>query len=200
LPYQKEGPESAITRRHIIRHHKKFARGLISIIGGKLTTYRHLSEQAVNLVFKLNQKPPVPCQTADDPLPGALNIDKARRLLRQHTGLSRAGVERLLSIYGGKASQIVKVLRANELLGKRLDVSDTVLAAEVPYVIREEFATTLIDIIHRRMMVGLGADMGQEVAPEVARLAAEEFSWSAARQRRELESLEQYNNRLRPLP
>lgn len=198
LPYQKDGPESAITRRHIIRHHKKVARGLISIIGGKLTTYRNLSEQAVNLVFKLSQKPPVPCQTADNPLPGALHIDKTRRLLRQHTELSRTGVERLLSIYGGKASQIVKLLRENELLGKRLDVAGTVLAAEVPFVIREEFAITLIDIIHRRMMVGLAADMGQEVATEVAKLAAEELAWTKAQQRQELENLEQYHNRMRP--
>jgi glycerol-3-phosphate dehydrogenase len=50
LPRRERGPESSITRRHIIKRNRKIARGLISIIGGKLTTYRHLAEQTVNRV------------------------------------------------------------------------------------------------------------------------------------------------------
>ena len=53
LPYRTKGPESAITRRHIIKVNRKIAKGLISIIGGKLTTYRSLAEQTVDKLGKL---------------------------------------------------------------------------------------------------------------------------------------------------
>src|SRR5215213_490410 len=66
LPYQPEGKEGSVTRSHIIHDHsEKDPRigGLISIIGGKLTTYRNLSRETVNEVYKkLGRKAPA-CRT-----------------------------------------------------------------------------------------------------------------------------------------
>ena len=70
LPYRTRGPESAITRKHIIRVNKTGARGLMSIIGGKLTTYRNLAEQAVDKTGKLLGRRLPACRTHDTPLPG----------------------------------------------------------------------------------------------------------------------------------
>ena len=71
LPYQEDGAEGSITRRHIVRDHAPQIDGLISIIGGKLTTYRNLAEQTVDAVFtKLGRSSP-PCRTGKVPLPGA---------------------------------------------------------------------------------------------------------------------------------
>ncbi len=198
LPYRADGPESAITRRHIIRHEAKIARGLISIIGGKLTTYRNLSQQAVDLVIKLRGTGNLPCTTSETPLPGARKIDKARRLLRKQTNLSRTGVDRILSIYGGRAAYIVKLLEEDATLGQSLDTANSVLAAEVPFVIRHEFAINLIDIMHRRLMVGLAEDMGDEVANAVASLAGKELGWSASELAQEIDGLKNYNARLKP--
>ena len=50
LPFRSKGPESAITRRHIITRSTAVAGNLVSIVGGKLTTYRSLAEQSVDHV------------------------------------------------------------------------------------------------------------------------------------------------------
>jgi glycerol-3-phosphate dehydrogenase len=65
LPYRKKGPESAISRKHIIRKHRGKARGLISIIGGKLTTFRHLAEQTIDIVQKFRGDKVIACRTAE---------------------------------------------------------------------------------------------------------------------------------------
>ncbi|HYY95496.1 MAG TPA: glycerol-3-phosphate dehydrogenase/oxidase, partial [Pyrinomonadaceae bacterium] len=69
LPFVAVGDESAVTRRHFIRPSR--ARGLFSVVGGKLTTYRSLAEGAVDLIFRQLGKAHAPCTTATTPLPGA---------------------------------------------------------------------------------------------------------------------------------
>ena len=70
LPFTRNQHEQSITRRHFLREHRQFA-NLVSVVGGKLTTYRSLAEECVELVFqKLGRKAP-PCKTASVPLPGA---------------------------------------------------------------------------------------------------------------------------------
>lgn len=74
LPFTTNHNADGITRRHFLREHPQFE-NLISVVGGKLTTYRSLAEECVNLVFrKLGRKSPA-CKTARVPLPG---IDGSR--------------------------------------------------------------------------------------------------------------------------
>lgn len=69
LPFTTNRDAKSITRRHFLREHPQFA-NLISVVGGKLTTYRSLAEECVDLVFrKLGRRSP-PCETAHVPLPG----------------------------------------------------------------------------------------------------------------------------------
>ena len=197
LPYRKKGPESAITRRHIILRHGNEAKNLISIIGGKLTTYRHLSEQTVNLVFRLLGKTAPPCKTARTLLPGARRVARARRLLEQHSGLSAAGIERLLAIYGGRASALIGFARKSTGMCEPLDAARTILRAEVAFVLQTESAKTLVDIVHRRMMLGLIEDHGEAHYDAIAALAAAECGWDTAAAAAELAALRSYNDRLR---
>jgi len=81
LPRRDKGPESAITRKHIIKKHGRVARGLVSIIGGKLTTYRSLAEQAVDLAVRMLKIPAGRCVTRSMPLPGGVAIEAAREQL-----------------------------------------------------------------------------------------------------------------------
>ena len=75
LPFRAGQTTGAITRRHFIHDHAPDITGLLSIIGGKLTTYRNLAEQTVDIIFtKLGRQPPR-CITAREPLPGATTID-----------------------------------------------------------------------------------------------------------------------------
>ena len=69
LPWTSNEDEQSITRRHFIREHPKL-RNLFSIVGGKLTTYRSLAEECVDLIFRKLGRPSPPCTTADKPLTG----------------------------------------------------------------------------------------------------------------------------------
>ena len=197
LPFQEKGPESAITRRHIIKVNKQVAKGLISIIGGKLTTYRNLAEQTVDRIAKLQHLKLPECRTRDTLLPGASGLARAEQRLRALQLLSERGIERLLSIYGGRASGISALCEGDAALARAMDANDTVLAAEVVFAIREEFAKSLTDIVFRRLMIGLDADQGRPLYTTIADLAAGEFGWSDDEKSRQLDELVDYSESLR---
>jgi len=197
LPYQEKGPESAITRRHIIKVNKKVARGLISIIGGKLTTYRHLAEQTVDRIAKLRHLKLPPCSTRDTLLPGASGLAAAGERLRALHLLSARGIARLLAVYGGRAWDICDLCDSDEMLADTIDASDTVLAAEVVFAIREEFAKSATDIVFRRTMIGLNADQGRPMYAKIVMLAAEEIGWTDDELSNQFDELVDYSESLR---
>ena len=197
LPLRTKGPESAITRKHIIKKHRRVAKGLVSIIGGKLTTYRNLAEQTIDLAVRSLHVDAGACETRTLPLPGATGIEIARENLRKIESLSAEGVDRLLGIYGGRASQIADLANSNSRLAGTLGPDRTLLAAEVVFAMRDEFALTLTDIVHRRLMIGLSADQGAGVSQRIAEIAAQESNWSNAERERQSAELRDHNARLR---
>lgn len=197
LPHRTKGPESAITRKHIIQSHRRVVKGLFSIIGGKLTTYRSLAEQAVDKIGKaLGRKLP-PCRTHDTLLPGAWGLEEAKDALHDWQGLSEEGVERLLGIYGGRATGIAELARQRPELAACIDEHDTIPAAEIVFVVREEMPRTLVDIVHRRTMIGLDADQGRPLYDALAVIAAHEFGWDEERAKTELQALNEFSQSLR---
>ncbi|MBT8088430.1 MAG: glycerol-3-phosphate dehydrogenase [Gammaproteobacteria bacterium] len=197
LPHQEKGPESAITRRHIIKVNEKIAGNLISIIGGKLTTYRNLAEQTVDRIAKLKNLRLPECRTQDTLLPGAAGHEEAQRQLHDIESLSERGIERLLAIYGGRAYGICELCKTDASLAEAIDTENRVLAAEVIFAIRDEFAKSLSDIVYRRMMIGLDADQGRPLYDKVAKIAAAEFGWSAEKASHQLQALIDYSDSLR---
>jgi glycerol-3-phosphate dehydrogenase len=105
-------------------------------------------------------------------------------------------VQRLLSIYGGRAIDLVELAVSTPELDHCLDSGRTVLAAEVIFAIREEMARTLSDIVHRRLMIGLSATQGREMYDTVAALAAVELGWGGAKRKDELDSLINFSDSL----
>lgn len=197
LPFQEKGPESAITRRHIIKVNQNVAQGLISIIGGKLTTYRSLAEQTVDRIAKLRHLKLPPCCTRDTLLPGASGLPAARERLRALQLLSGHGISRLLRVYGGRAWDICDLCEREASLADTVDADDTVLAAEIAFVVREEFAKSATDIVFRRTMIGLNADQGRPMYSKVVMLAAEELGWDADEVSRQFDELVDYSESLR---
>ena len=195
LPKHEEGPESAITRKHIIKKHHALARGLISIIGGKLTTYRNLAEQTVDYVNRKSGSKGTACSTRTKPLPGAVGIDEARKALARSGVMSHKGQQRLLQIYGGRTEYLLAIADESPELNRCVNGSDDVFAAEVVHAIRNEYAVTLIDIIHRRMMIGLSADQGRSLAESIADIAATEAGWSRSERNQQLQTLNDYQSR-----
>jgi len=196
LPRREQGPESAITRRHIIRHNAAVAHGLVSIIGGKLTTYRNLAEQAVDFAGKLLERKLPASRTRDNLLPGAYGLEKARAQLQGIAALSPAGVERILGIYGGRAAVLIKYAGDAEELLQCIDAEATVLAAEVPFALDKEVARSLTDIVYRRMMLGLGQDQGRALYDDIAALAAAHAGWGAEEVAAQLDALRRYSDSL----
>ncbi|MBT8068397.1 MAG: glycerol-3-phosphate dehydrogenase [Gammaproteobacteria bacterium] len=197
LPYQDKGPESAITRKHIIKVNEDVAKGLISIIGGKLTTYRSLAEQTVDKIAKLKRLKLPACRTGDTLLPGAQGLEQAERQLRDMPALSQEGVKRLLSIYGGRAAKICDLAQDDDQLARTLDPAATVLAAEIVFAVRSEFAKTLADIVYRRCMLGLDNDQGRPLYAAIADIAAAELCWDASEKNRQLDALLEFSDSLR---
>lgn len=196
LPKHESGPESAITRKHIIKKHRLLARGLVSIIGGKLTTYRNLAEQTVNYVNRKTGMKGAKCQTRTTGLPGADGMEVAESALEGIATLSVRGRERLMGIYGGRAGLIAELANAEPELSVAICANGDVIAAEVAYVIDREMSHTLIDIVHRRMMLGLSEDQGKSCADAIGEVAARRFGWSGTERRLQMTALVDYNRRL----
>ena len=197
LPYREKGPESAITRKHIIRKNRDVASGMLSIIGGKLTTYRNLAEQTVDRLGGMLARRLPPCRTHDTPLPGGWGIEEATDALAASSTLSAAGRQRLLDVYGGRAAAVARLAEQEPALAEAIDDDATVLRAEVVFAIRAEMAATLSDIVFRRLMIGLDPDQGRPMYEEIAELAGREFGWSAGERNDALTTLRAYSDSLR---
>ena len=72
LPYAPGVEEWEIPRSHVLHDHAPDIPGLVTVVGGKLTTYRQLAEDAIDDVFKRLSRPAPKCVTANLPLPGAV--------------------------------------------------------------------------------------------------------------------------------
>lgn len=203
LAYSDDRAEKSITRRHFVHDHAPQLKGFLSIVGGKLTTYRHLSEQAVDLLFrKLGRESPH-CQTMQTPLPGAVGIDAegfstfCERFTAEST-LPHAVNERLLRIYGTRAGVILKLIAAQPTLAKTFDQETKAVGAEVLMSFRYEMAHTLADCLLRRTMVGLNAAAGVGADEAAARVAREYLNWTEEKAGREVAAYRRHIRRFHP--
>jgi glycerol-3-phosphate dehydrogenase len=195
LPRVAEGEESGITRRHFIRPAR--ARGLFSIVGGKLTTYRALSEGAVDLIFRTLGRTPPPCRTADTPLPGAAVEDRLRFRVDfvGRSTLPPKSTARLLRVYGARAAEVLRLAQSDAELSQVISEESGTVAAEVVYAFREELAETLADCLMRRTMVGLNGQLGLDALERAANIARKFLGWDDERVADEVEGYRSYVER-----
>jgi glycerol-3-phosphate dehydrogenase len=202
LPYAPGESEGSITRRHIMRDHEACggAPGLISIVGGKLTTYRELAEQCVDLVLKKLGRTAVRSRTAETPLPGG-RTDVAwgefAGSFARTSCLPRRTVEHLLRVYGARAPEVLATAATPELR-QVFDPFTGAIAAEVPWAYHEEGARTLTDVIARRTMTGLGPDAGIGADVAAAKIARNTLGWDAAKVEAEVDAYRRWVSRYRP--
>ncbi|MGA7673138.1 MAG: glycerol-3-phosphate dehydrogenase/oxidase, partial [Nitrolancea sp.] len=137
LPTTSADNTSSITRRHIIHDHAPALEGLVSIIGGKITTYRNLAEETVDLIFrKLGRISPC-CVTGESPLPGATGVDWPgfAETFHDASALSPQTADRLLHIYGIAAWEILDVAKRSPDLLQPFDPFSGAMGAEVVYAL-----------------------------------------------------------------
>jgi glycerol-3-phosphate dehydrogenase len=210
LPYHPEGAEGSVTRSHIIHDHAPHIRvdprvgGLISIVGGKLTTYRNLSRQTVDKVYKkLNLKAP-DSRTGKVPLPGGATPDFGAFAaeFKVTSGLADELAERLLRLYGARAPDVLEMAGDDPSLRMPLGPSATVesglIGAEVLYAFRRELAQTLSDVLLRRTMAGMGPMVGLDVDEAAAQVAVKHLGWSQGRANSEVAAYREYIERYKP--
>lgn len=207
LPYQPEGAEGSVTRSHIVydhaRHYPKIG-GLVSIIGGKLTTYRNLSRQTVNVVYeKLGKKVPK-CRTDEVPLPGGKmrSFEEFAAGFKRTSGLVEEISTRLLKLYGVRAPEVLAMAGDDPSLRVPLaspfSMETGIIGAEVLYAFRRELAEKLSDVLLRRSMVGLGPRVGLDVDEAAAQVAIRHLGWSRERAEREVREFRDYIRRFNP--
>ncbi|HVF43713.1 MAG TPA: glycerol-3-phosphate dehydrogenase/oxidase [Pyrinomonadaceae bacterium] len=202
LPRSGDVEEAAVTRRHFIKPSR--VGGLYSIVGGKLTTYRALAEEAVDLVFRLKGQTPPPCETAVTPLPGAFRegftsteFEALRDSLTARSGLTPRSAARLLKVYGARASEVARLASAEPELLEVISEETGSVAAEVVFSFKEEMAETLADCLLRRTMVGLNGRLGLDALEAAARAARRFLGWDEARAESEVESYQRYVERFK---
>lgn len=196
LPYAPGVKEWKIPRSHVLHDHAPDLPGLITVVGGKLTTYRQLAQDTVDEVFKrLGRKSPK-CATANLPLPGAAGSqEEARRhLLAQ--GLTARTAERLLALYGTRSLDVIAESSDDPELAGILDASTGAVAAELTFAVRHEFAKTLTDVLARRMLLGFEPDHGIAVAERAAAILGARIGWDDERQGSEVAGYKEWLTRL----
>ena len=149
----------AATRDYVFEFDAPGGLPLLSIFGGKITTYRRLSEEALErLAQYLPGKAKPAGWTGNEPLPGGdLDVSAipalADELIRNYAFLSRAFALRLAHAYGTRASKVLGDATSANDLGQAF--GDTLTEREVRYLIDHEFARTAEDIVWRRSKLGL---------------------------------------------
>ena len=182
LPRQGLRETAAITRRHQIRHHGRTARGLYSVIGGKITTYRHLAEEAVDQVAQRLAKKTAPCTTAELALPGGGgDREKILAELARVPGLGMASQVHLVEVYGARAPAVAALAIREPELAEQICMFSGAIAAEVVFAVQQEFALGMADILLRRCMAGLGPDLGRGALQCALPVVAKYLGWDVAR-------------------
>ena len=154
---------SSLSRDHTIHVDNS---GLLTIVGGKWTTYRHMAEDCVNHAITLGELKDVPSTTHN---------------LRIHGYKAEVDSLNSLDVYGSDADKILALAAADARLGKRLHPALPYIAAEVIWGVREEMARTLDDMLSRRTRaLFLNARAAIEMAPAVAQLMAQELGTNQA--------------------
>jgi glycerol-3-phosphate dehydrogenase len=164
-----EANTAALSRDHTIHISKS---GLLTIAGGKWTTYRNMAEDAVNRAAELASLPDRPCIT---------------RYLPVHGFLKPSGKPGPLANHGSDAELIAGLIREQPALAAPLHESLDICGAQIVWAVRHEMARTLDDVLARRTRaLFLNARAALAMAPAVARLLAATLGRDEDWQRRQL--------------
>ncbi len=182
LPNAEGKKPGSITRKHIIfDHRQEGVSNLLTLIGGKLTTYRNVGEEIVDAIFKRMKRSPKPCQTDSLPLPGSI-LPSDRRIqqaIDDYTPtLSVDTIDHLFSIYGAKALEVLALTKENQELGELLSSELPDIKAQIVYAVDSESAHTLVDILRRRTTLAMNGHYGMDLLPVITETLQQYCGWT----------------------
>ncbi len=197
LPNEEGKKPGEITRKHIIFDHgrNEGIENVVSIIGGKITTFRNLAEEAVDYAvkqFDLNARRG--CTTRNTPLPGGDGYDNINGYKQQELAravakydVSTKVVDHLIDTYGSQYTRVLELTRENPDWKKPLAPDQPDIQAQVIDAVRNEFARTSADILMRRTGTALRENVGLTAVETTATLIGAELGWDDARIRKDIE-------------
>ncbi|MDH3457955.1 MAG: glycerol-3-phosphate dehydrogenase/oxidase [Gemmatimonadota bacterium] len=181
---------AAVSREHVIIESEN---GLLSIVGGKLTTYRSMAAEMVDRIARqLHERDgravPARAPTHREPLPGGESRDLDVVATAAITdGFSEAVAFHLAHTYGSEAPAVARLALSEPKLNEPVVPGHTTLWAELLHAMRREMAITLSDLLIRRTHLFYAAPKAVlEMAPIIADLAVREMEWDGARREAEL--------------
>jgi glycerol-3-phosphate dehydrogenase len=183
--------KSKVNTKKLIRDHEvevDEVSGLVSVLGGKWTTYRAMAEDGINHAQRAIAGRRVACKTPDFLLTGAQGFtpDYWRQLAEEHR-LPQETAQHLVQKFGTDSPKVLELGKLEPQLLQPLIEGGAAIQAEVVYSIREEMAQTIEDVLLRR--IGVQFHSWKEAvlaAPVVSRLLAREFGWSDEQRKKAL--------------
>lgn len=176
---RREGHASGVTRSHqVVAEHDPA--GLVSIIGGKLTGYRAIAEEATERVCRLLDHDER-CTTADECLPGAQPAGRA-----EPDVLGPEQRAHLSALYGTRSVDVLDLVEQRPDLGRSLMDDEPDVAAQVVHAVRHESCERIADFVFRRSRLAFTAHRGRPALARIAGLMREELGWSDQRTADEL--------------
>ncbi len=176
---------SSRSREHALVHGSG---GMLTVVGGKLTTYRAMAAEVVDqamreLRHRDGGQRHAEANTHEDPLPGGEAADLTQfRERGLELGIPPDSVDHLLRHYGTEAAGIFNLGGADRRLLRRLAEPHPAIEAEVVHAVRRELAQRVEDVLVRRFHLYYEhPDQGVSVARRVAELMGEELGWDAPR-------------------
>ncbi|KAJ8282389.1 hypothetical protein COCON_G00049080 [Conger conger] len=184
----------SICRNHIVDVSDS---GLVTIAGGKWTTYRSMAEETLNELVSVHGLKAGPSKTMGLMLEGAKDWTPTMYIrLVQDYGLEVEVAQHLASTYGGRAFEVAKMAHVTgqrwPIVGKRLVSEFPYIESEVLYAIKE-YACTATDVIARRTRLGfLNVQAADEALPRIVEIMGKELGWSDQKQKEELATAKQF--------
>ncbi len=201
LPYSDGQKTSSITRSHILRDHGKSngINNLISLIGGKLTTYRQVGDDLVEAAQKKLGRSVSSGKTKTLPLPGAVGLSSeaiAQAIQRYaapsspsidpqngrpaEVSIPTSTIHYLFKLYGSRATAVLRLTDENPDLARPIVPELPDIHAQVVYAVREEMAHTLVDICCRRTLIAMLANYGLGALAPISETLRRHCGWSEA--------------------
>ncbi len=181
-PHKSGHSTAALSRTHTVLEGPS---GLVSIVGGKLTTYRRMAQDTVDVISRRDRQPRQH-RTQNLPLYGSSGWSEGQRDLETQgaaLGLDAETLAQLGRSYGTAAQEVLDLVAAEPALATRLVADLPYIRAEVVHACRQEMAMTPYDLLARRTSITLeDRQRGLGIVNDVAALMAREHDWSPTQQ------------------
>ncbi|CAF1935650.1 unnamed protein product [Brassica napus] len=195
----------SISRDHVVFEENP---GLVTITGGKWTTYRSMAEDAVDAAIKSGKLSPTnECVTQKLQILGSHGWEPSSftalaqqyvRMKKTYGGkvvpgaMDTAAAKHLSHAYGSMADRVA-IIAQEEGLGKRLAHGHPFLEAEVAYCARHEYCESAVDFIARRCRIAfLDTDAAARALQRVVEILASEHKWDKSREKQELQKAKEF--------